>query len=167
MVHVFERPLSSKWIYPCDQESIRQRLRLLPEGDLEGLWAIGLVPSTQKDNSANGRYFRDDKPIIHLYSYPETLEFKLPPFVKHKHILHSLAVELTYGMKIEQTGSRWLCKWTEEGLGRFILGHVLVHEIGHHVFHEQRMKLGLEYMPQTEESEQFAENYALRHTTGL
>jgi hypothetical protein len=106
MVHIFERPLASGWVYPCSPEDIRQRLQLIHEGELEWLWAIGLVPSTHKDHSANGRYFRDEKPLIHLYSYPATLVYKLPPFVKPKHILQRLAVELEYGMEADADSPR-------------------------------------------------------------
>jgi hypothetical protein len=167
MIFLFERPLPPAWTYPCSLEDIQQRLRILPEQDLDGLWAIGLAPSTQKDQSANGRYFRDSKPTILLYSYPEKLEYKMPPFVKQKHIEHDLKVELKYGMQIEQTGSRWLCKWTQENLCRYTIDHVLLHEIGHHVHHEQRAKQGLEYLPRTQASEQFAEDYALRNALYL
>jgi len=92
------------------------------------------------------------------------LTYKLPPFVKYKHIMDDLKVELQYGMQIEQIGSRWICKWTREKLRTFILDHVLLHEIGHHVYHERRSKQGHPYVPFTQASEQFAENYALRHT---
>jgi hypothetical protein len=163
MVLIFERPLPSGWIYPCRVEDIRQQCEALPKEDLEGLWAIGLIPSTNKERSANGRYVRDDKPTVSLYSYPATLTYKQPAYVKQKHILQYLTVELEFGMRIEPMGSRWLCKWTGEDLRRFIVGHVLLHEIGHHVYHEQRARQGYAYLPRTQASEQFAEDYALRY----
>lgn len=163
MPFLFERPLPPGWIYPCTLEDIQQRLQILRREDLEGLCAIGLAPSTQKDQSTNGRYFRDGQPTILLYSYPDTLEYKMPPFVKQKHIQQDLRVELKYGMQVEQTGSRWWCRWTQENLRRYTIDHVLLHEIGHHVHHQQRSKQGLAYLPATQASEQFAEDYALRN----
>lgn len=161
-MHVFERPCLPGWFYPCTVEDIRQRLSLLPESDLNGLWAVGLVPATRKDSSADGRYFFCEKPVVHLYAYPTTLAHKQPAHVRWGDIERGFAVELSYGMSVEQAGSRYLCVWKREDLHRFIVQHVLLHEIGHHVYHWQRRQRGYAYCPSTTESEQFAEAYARR-----
>jgi hypothetical protein len=53
-----------------------------------------------------------------------------------------LELEMEYGMRIEQRGSRWYSVWSFETLRRFVLEHVLLHEIGHHVFHRDRAERG-------------------------
>lgn len=167
MIIVFEAPLPGGQIYPCSREDIWQQLNTLPEQDLEGLSAVGLVPSTRKDNDAYGRYLRAGEPKISLFSYPETLTFKLAPNTKHKDILYRLHVELEYGMQVEQVVSRWFCRWTAEDLRRFMIDHVLLHEIGHHVHYQQRSKQGYDYLPGTRAAEQFAEDYAIRQAGAL
>ncbi len=161
-VYLFQRPCPPGWIYPCSLADIECSLAEIPEQDLKGLWAVGLVPSTRKDCYANGQYLFGDKPVIHLFSYPEMLSFKQPPHIKPGQIAHGLAVELAYGMRVEQVGSRFVCVWEKETLQSFIVDHVLVHEIGHHVYHRRRRQQGYSYCPNRTESEQFAEAYALR-----
>ncbi len=72
-------------------------------------------------------------------------------------------MELQFGMTVERHGSRYTCAWSADNLRRFILEHVLLHEVGHHVYHLQRRERGLPYHPNTVESEQFAEAYACRY----
>lgn len=127
-----------------------------------GLWAVGLVPSTRKDFNANARYFSGDKPTIYIYSYPATLRFRLPAHCKQADIQQSFVVEYEFGMTVEREGNRPVCVWTGDGLRRFVVEHVLPHEVGHHVYHRQREQQRLVYRPKTTVSEQFAETYALR-----
>ncbi|MBV9849207.1 MAG: hypothetical protein JO250_05915 [Armatimonadetes bacterium] len=161
-VSVFERPLPAGWVYPCSTADIAQRLSLLPARDLEGLWAVGLVPATRKDCWANGRYFPGERPTIHLYSFRDTLSYRQPPHTRRADVERGLAVELAYGMHVEQTGGRFLCRWDADSLRRFILGHVLLHEVGHHVYQRQRQQQDPPLLLRTRASEQFAEDYALR-----
>lgn len=163
MINVFERTLLPNEVYPCTTEDIRQRLTRIPTIDLEGLWAVGLISSTRKDNNSNGRYIPGRKPVIHLLSYPETLAYKLFPHTKYSEIESGLAVELKFGMRVEQIGSRWMCTWDKESLRQFTLEHVLLHELGHHVYYRQRIRTGVSSFPAYHVGEQFAEAYALRH----
>ncbi len=160
--HFFEQPICDGWIYPCTLEEIKQRLSCFAVQDLEGIWAVGLAASTRKDHNANGRYLFGKKPSILLYSYPASYCFKLFPHTKRHDIEEKLAVELEYGMTVEQVGSRFVCHWQPEDLRRFILIHVLSHEVGHHIYHRQRQLQGLVHRSHTVESEQFAEAYAKR-----
>jgi hypothetical protein len=162
MISTFERELAAGWIYPCNLKDIEQVLQCLPASDVDGLWAVGLVPSTRKDSTANARYFPGAKPVIHIYSYPETLIYKLPAHVKHGDIVEGLKREVSYGMRIEQSRGHWMCRWSGGDLRAFILYHVLPHEIGHHVYHQQRALLGLHTKIGSRSGEQFAESYALR-----
>ncbi len=56
-IHFFQRECLAGWMYPCSPEDMRDCLTRLPEQDLEGLWAVGLMPATRKDNEAYGRYY--------------------------------------------------------------------------------------------------------------
>ena len=161
-MHLFERPCIPGWIYPCSLEDITLRMAQFPSDDIEGLWAIGLVPATRKDCHANARYFATGKPVVHIYSYPESLRFRLPAYTKPASIELGLRVEYEYDMKIEQEGKRYVCVWASSDLRRFVVEHVLAHEIGHHVYHQTRKKQEYVFRPHTTASEQFAEAYALR-----
>jgi hypothetical protein len=163
-MHLFERPCPAGWVYPCSLEDISERLSRLPEQDVAGLWSVGLVPSTRKDCGANGRYFFGERPTIHLLSYLDTLRVKQLPNTKPGHIERGFVIERQYGMGIEAIGTRYVCVWSPEDLRRFMVEHVLLHEVGHHIYHRDRRLQGYRYNPRTTESEQFAEAYAVRHS---
>lgn len=162
MIHVFQRLLPPGWVYPCTTEDISAQLAKVPTEDLEGLWAVGLVPATRRDCGANGRYFSAPKPVIYLLSYREALRYRLSPHTTRADVEHLWAVEIAYGMRIEQEGSRWVCQWETEALRRYTVEHVLMHEVGHHVCHCQRRRDGFTGSLEYGASEQFAEHYALR-----
>lgn len=160
MVHLFEREVTRGWVYPCSVEEIREKLQCVPPSDLEGLWAVGLVPSTRKDSSAHGRYWASPKPVIHLYSFPDNYELRLG--TRMSEAIRSLQVDQNYGMRLIARGRRAVSKWEPDDLGRLIVEHVLLHEIGHHVCHTRRLQAGLRACPGNRTCEQFAEAYALR-----
>ena len=66
------------------------------------------------------------------------------------------------GMQVEKVGGRWYCRWSAEDLRLFMLEHVLIHEVGHHVQCTQRQRQGVDPWPSRRVSEQFAEAYACR-----
>ena len=53
--------------------------------------------------------------------------------------------------------------WSAEDLRCFIVEHVLLHELGQHVYFWRRQQQGLTYHPNMPGAEQFAEDYALRY----
>ena len=163
IVKWFEEPISAGWIYPCSLGEIQDRLTYLSESDLVGLWAIGLAAATRWDCSANGRYRFSERPTIRLYSYPDTYTYRQPPQMKRADIDVGLAVEREFGMDVDQMGGRYVCRWTAANLKRFTLEHVLLHEVGHHVYHWRRKEQGHTFRLSWRESEQLAESYALRH----
>jgi hypothetical protein len=163
MIIVFQRPLLPGWVYPCTLDDIHEQLSTLPAEDLAGLWAVGLVPSTRRDHSANGRYFGGARPIIHLLSYRESLTYKQPAGTRQGDMEAGCVIERHFGMRVEKVGSRWYCRWSAEDLWRFILEHVLIHEVGHHVQYMERKRAGLQPWPSRRVSEQFAEAYACRY----
>ncbi len=162
MITFFIEPIPNGWVYPCTLEDIEHQLKLVSPEDLKGLCAVGLVPSTNKQFSADGRYRAMSKPTIYLYSYPESLTFRQPAHTKRSDIEHWKAIELEYGMTIREEGSRWICQWRADNLRRFVLEHVLIHEIGHHVLLKKRISEGLNNKPSVQVSEQFADDYAVR-----
>lgn len=163
VLKLFKEPICAGWVYPCSLEDIQVRLMHLPEADLTGLCAVGLAAATRKDCWANGRYRFSERPTIRLYSYPATYAYKQPPQTKRADIDVGLAVEREFGMGVEQVGGRYLCRWNVADLKRFTLEHVLLHEVGHHVYHWQRKQQGYQFRPSRREAEQLAESYALRH----
>jgi hypothetical protein len=161
-IRLFERPVLPGWMYPCTLDQIREQLARVPAADLVGLSAVGLVPATRKDCSAYAYHHWDGMSVIHICSQPESLSWKLYPHAKWGHIEHYFAVELGFGMEVERTGSRWRVRWHSEDLRRYILEHVLLHEIGHHVQKMQRLSEGLRSRLPVVVREQFAEAYAWR-----
>ncbi len=163
LINFFEEPIPDGWVYPCSLQDIQSRLTHLPEQDLEGLWAVGLAAATRKDCWVNGRYRFSEKPIIRLYSYPETLSYRQTPQTKQADIELGLAVEREFGMTVERDGSRYLCRWDLANLRNFTLEHVLLHEIGHHVYARRRKEQGYQPNSSRHEEEKWAESYALRY----
>ena len=163
MIRLFEEPICAGWVYPCSLEDIQDRLTRLPEADLIGLWAVGLAAATRRGCWANGRYGFSERPTIRIYSYPETYTYRQPPQTKRADIDVGLAVERGFGMEVDRIGGRYACRWSAADLRRFILEHVLLHEVGHHVYHWPRKEQGHTFRPSRRESEQLAESYALRH----
>jgi hypothetical protein len=102
-----------------------------------------------------GRYFYKPRPTIRLYSLPAALCYRQPPHVKRIHLEQMAAMD--FGMTLEQSGSRWVCRWTAEGIRRYTLEYVLAHEIGHHVYY---LRHG--YPKNRRAWEQFAHDYAMR-----
>ena len=72
-------------------------------------------------------------------------------------------IERHFGMRVERVGSRWYCRWSAKDLRRFVLEHVLIHEVGHPVLRTQRLRQGVQPWPGRQVSEQFAEAYACRY----
>jgi hypothetical protein len=155
MVKVFAKPLHPGWVYPCTVGDIEQQLQTFPPEDLEGLAVICLVPALRRDvedRGVDGRYYSGGKPTICLFGWPESLTYKYPKGWKRHHIEPKLDVERSFGMRVEQIGRRWYCRWDREDWRRYVLEHVLPHEIGHHVCGD---------------SEKLAEDYALRYLRSL
>jgi hypothetical protein len=153
MVRVIEKPLHPGWVYPCTVEEIEQQLVTFPPEDLNGLSVICLAPVLRRDledRGVDGRYCRGTKPTIYLFGWPESFAYKFPKGTKRHHLAH-LDVERSFGMRVEQVGRRWYCRWDPEDWSRFIREYVLAHEIGHHVCGP---------------SEEAAHDYAMRYLQG-
>jgi len=158
--YIFETALLPGWMYPCTTHEVIARLESIPEEHLRGLHAIGLKTSTKRDCYANARFTILPWPTIIIFSFPSSMELKMPRGTDPAQFRSECKVELEYGMEIVMDGSRLFITWTPEKLKRFILNHVLPHEIGHHVNYMTRKRNGWRYNPGTVASEEFAEHYA-------
>jgi hypothetical protein len=158
-IKIFEQPALPGWVYPCTLDDIREVLSLVPASEIVGLKAAGLAPSTKKDWNANGRYYGQRQTIV-LYSFRKDLVIRYEPNAKEGRLRDWCHRELRFGMTLERDGARWKGVWTAENLRRFILHHVLLHELGHHVYFRDRDRF--QEPPTWVVREQYAEDYAVR-----
>lgn len=100
--------------------------------------------------------------MILLYSFKGTGEFKLRGRSDPGFLQQWFCVERSYGIEMERTGRSPDCLWSAENLRRYIVEHVLLHEIGHHVQYQQRWRAGIRCRLASHIHEQFAEDYAIR-----
>lgn len=163
MPSVFQRPLPPGWVYPCTTADLVQSLSVLPPEFLEGLWAVGLVPATRKNCAAYARYFPGLKPVIHVYSCPESFTYKLRSGTRRSDLIPGSGMELEYGIRWEDADSCLVSVWEPEDLRRFVTEFVLLHEVGHHVCHRERKRDGWSPCPGNHVCEQYAEAFAERH----
>ena len=167
-IPIFERPLpgGKKHRYPCTVNEIRRQLALVPEYDLEGLWAIGLWPCDFYHSDAYATYFRrhypERKPMIVVWSDAGGLQFKLRRRCDPGYVERWFHVEAEYDIQMDNSGARTVCRWSKEDLSRYLVEHVLLHEIGHHVQYQQRQRSKLARRLPSNLQEQFAEDYAIR-----
>lgn len=137
--------LPDGFMYPCNVSDIKKILSELPTEHLSGIKRIRL--SAQKMTSADASYCDG---TISIYAVPKDLKFiysEKPP----DSILREYG---RFGARWEMLGNNWYCYWKSEGYKKYILEHVLIHEIGHHIddYLSMRRSYG---------KEKFAEQYAL------
>jgi hypothetical protein len=167
-INLFERPLpqGTGHRYPCTLADVRAQLARVPEYDLVDIFAIGLTPSTRKDNGAYGTYNRwkypHYKPVIMLHSMEPGSALWLGGQRDWTSLRARFGVEHGSVMPYVACGNRSADSCSTEVLRRYIVEHVLLHEIGHHVQYQERWRAGYSrYLPK-HVKEQFAEDYAVR-----
>lgn len=137
--------LPDGYIYPCTVQDIKNILMEIPLEHLDGIKRIRL--SSQKVTNADASY---NNGTINIYAVPRDLKFifmEKPP--------ESIVKEYSrFGAKWEVLGESWYCYWKQDNFKKYILEHVLFHELGHHIddYLSLRGRLG---------KEKFAERYAL------
>jgi hypothetical protein len=137
--------LPEGYIFPCSIAEIRKSLMEIPTEHLSGIKRIRL--SGQKVTNADASYIDG---TINIYAIPRDLKFiftEKPP--------ESLLKEYSrFGARWEVLGENWYCYWRLDSFKKYILEHVLFHELGHHIddFLSLRRSFG---------KEKFAERYAL------
>lgn len=176
-IGIFEReiPEGCGHAYPCSVADIRRQLARVPEYDLEGIWAIGLMPGLGEDGSAYGvyyaRYSPMNGPVIRLnsrfVSSAKGYQFRMNGRWNPGHYEQRFFVEQSYGMEIVQVEGKIWFRWPADCLRRFMVEHVLLHEIGHHVEYRRRWRARLRWDLGRRLKEQFAEDYAIRFNREL
>jgi hypothetical protein len=165
-IRFFERPLPPGHVYPCTVDDLRRQLMRLPPADLQGLWAVGLVPATRKLR-AYGYYWSGYRPHIHICSRPASLEFRLRSGVKFRRTHHLYHIQSFFGLRLELRGGVWLGRWEADHLRRFILEYMLLHEVGHHVYYLGYPWHRYRHGPSELNHERFAIAYAHRQQQRL
>ena len=136
--------LPSDLIYPCSIKEIKDVLLKLPPNHIDGIKRIRL--SCQKNINADASYIEG---IITIYAIPREFKFAY----NYKPSDKTMREYAKYGAKWESIGNYWFCYWKNELYKNYILYHVLLHEIGHHMDEHHKSRGSLS-------KEAFAENYA-------
>lgn len=137
--------LPEGYTYPCSISEIKQILARIPIEHLKGIKRIRL--SAQKAANADASYFNG---TINIYSIPMDMKFIFPEKPPE-----AIVREYSrFGARWEVLGEHWYCYWRPESFKKYILEHVLFHELGHHIddYLSLRRSFG---------KEKFAERYAL------
>lgn len=124
-VRLVADPAPKGYIYPCTVGELKRQLRRVPAEYTEGLWQIRLSNQIRRYRDRDGDYLDGE---IRLFPYPERLIFPASPRPSDPWDQEWLA----WGARlVDHAGVRSL-QWTLPALRRFILDHVLLHELGHH-----------------------------------
>lgn len=131
--------------YPCSIKEIKDILLKLPPEHINGIKRIRL--SGQKGINADASY---QGRTITIYAIPSEFKF----VYNYKPSEKTIRGYSKYGAIWENIGNYWFCYWKNEHYKNYILYHVLLHEIGHHMdeYHKSRGSLS---------KEAFADNYAI------
>jgi len=162
-MRILESPLRNGFHYPCSIEDIGFVCGVLGESLLEGLNVIALANPKSKRDSANARYFRSPYPRIVIYSINEQLCYILGATKEYKNYERLFDIELSFGMKLEIADNKVMACWSSDCLRRFICCHVLLHEIGHHVYRRERHSDLSPAYKDYNESEKHASHFAKRY----
>jgi hypothetical protein len=125
-VRLLADPSPKGYIYPCNVGDLKRQLRRVPAGYLEGLWQVRLSNQVRRYRDRDGDYLDGE---IRLFPYPEALIFLPSPRPNDpldREWLHWGAQWVT-----SAAGPR--LQWTRDALRRYVLDHVLLHELAHHV----------------------------------
>jgi hypothetical protein len=143
-VRLFREALPDGWQYPCTGEELAAQLRELPAA-----WTARLRSVRLTFHPEWGFHARTDRSRIEInYVVDAALRAPTP-------IVEEALEELTFGARFETiAGTRCLVWRDRESLRTYILGHILIHELGHHV-----TPPGMRIM----EEEEWAEAFAFRY----
>ena len=132
----------------------------------EGIESIILDCGDDDYDGLYRHYDNDDTGVIWLSAWPEDLwvEFNDEYYREHLWLLKILGVvsekktvKLRASDGEEKVEIDWLCFFTKQQAKAFMLMHIFLHELGHHVD-----KLRSRNKDRTNGGEAFAENYAVR-----
>jgi hypothetical protein len=112
-------------IYPCTARELKRQLRRVPPRYLEGLRQIRFSNQIRRFRDRDADYLDGE---IRLFPYPERLIFPASPRPHDPWDQEWLA----WGAQVVDDGGVRSLQWTPAALRRYILEHVLLHELGHH-----------------------------------
>jgi hypothetical protein len=139
-------------IHPASAADVRNALRIFGEETYYGVDKVELVPAPPSSNGL---------PLGRLAAPGSILLFDQPrPPWRLGYVLTAKERErlLEAGADIAEDG---VVYWPDDTLRRFMLGHVLAHELGHHVLQHKR-RLRCERGARTRDHEARAEAIATR-----
>jgi hypothetical protein len=112
-------------VYPCTVAELKSQLRRIPPAYLEGLRQIRLSNQIRRYRDRDADYLDGE---IRLFPYPEHLVFAA------SRQPHSAPDQewLAWGAVWSDDAGGPTLRWTRAALRRYILDHVLLHELGHH-----------------------------------
>lgn len=113
-------------VYPCTISDLKRQLRRLPSEYVEGLVEVRLCNQVRNNAGIDADYA--DGGTLRIFPYPASLAYVAHPTP------HSPSDRewIQWGARVDQHNGVRLLRWTPEALRNFILGHVLLHELGHH-----------------------------------
>lgn len=124
-VRLVADPAPKGYVYPCTLGEVKRQLRRVPPEYTEGLWQVRLSNQIRRYRDRDGDYLDGE---IRLFPYPERLTFPVSPRPNDPWDQEWLA----WGAQVvDDAGIRSL-QWSRDALRRYILDHVLLHELGHH-----------------------------------
>lgn len=126
---------SRDFFFPIDVADIEAFLQKLPEQQVRGISYIWLKKQSHEEyqdkDSLQGCYvWGAQVQLIVLYSFPTSLKMD---FGKKKPGKKTLTWYKGYCDDLREEKNNWYLQWTEEGIKRYYLERLLLHEIGHHV----------------------------------
>jgi len=150
---------SRDFFFPATIDEIKETLNKLPKEHTEKLTHIWLRKVKKKDYENNecfqGSFICGSGiNLIVLYPFPKDLTMKFDKKPTQK----KLKWYSPYTTDLTQKNSEWILKWTEEGLKKYFLEGLLLHEIGHHIDSVYQRFWSKTY---SEKGENFADNYAV------
>ena len=122
-VEIFREALLPGWQYPCTNEELEAALRSLPPAWTARLRSVRLTFHPEWD-----AYARTDRARIEI-SYIVDAALRAPGDVPD-----DTPEELQFGARLVREGGQRRLMWPDrEALRVYILRHILIHELGHHV----------------------------------
>ena len=154
MGYVVDRRRAGKgYRHILKKKDIHDFTDLIPDWPVisEGIESIILDSGDEFVDGVYRHYSREGTGIVWLSAWPESMwvEFSAEYFHEHRWFFDKL------GIAYEKKGEDWCCYFTESQARAFMLLHVFLHELGHHVD-----KLRSRKQNEMRGGEAFAEDYA-------
>ncbi len=126
---------------------------IIPDWEVicEGIESIIIDAGDECRDGLYRHYNDEDTGVIWLSAWPEGLWVEFNDTYFKQHQWHLDLLEVVY----EKKGNEWVCHFTESKAKGFMLLHVFLHELGHHVDKLRSRKKNV-----LRGGDRFAENYA-------